>query len=172
MYDLQNAGKHCQSWRRSPSQNESTRCCSWRAAGVDTVANTRWYKSLWCQLPGRIYHSIWKRITCRMEKDDEIWTTSKTFFFFFFFSSVNASTWERGGLEMVSSLDWNVAPLWFWRTLEIIDEFRQWKSKLKKKTWGCCRYKNRRLLYSATWKTTAGEAIRGETRSVLVNPLI
>lgn len=34
---------------------------------------------------------------------------------------------------MVSSLDWNVAPLWFWRTLEIIDEFRQWSQSEKKK---------------------------------------
>lgn len=39
-----------------PLQNEFTRQCSWRAAGVDTVANTRWYKSLWCQLPDHIHH--------------------------------------------------------------------------------------------------------------------
>ena len=67
-----------------------------------------------------------------MEKDDEIWTT------FILLSSVNSSTRDGGGggLEMVSSLDWNVAPLWFWRTLEIIDEFRQWGQSEKKKNTG------------------------------------
>lgn len=55
----------------------------------------------------------------------------------FLLSSVNSSTRGRGGgLEMVSSLDWNVAPLWFWRTLEIIDEFRQWSQSEKKKKHG------------------------------------
>lgn len=80
MYDLQNAGKHCQSWRRSPPRKMNP-----LAAAPDVQLVLTQLRILaginhfWCQLPGRIYHSIWKRITCRMEKDDEIWTTFFTF---------------------------------------------------------------------------------------------
>lgn len=168
MYDLQNAGKHCQSWRRSPPRKMNP-----LAAAPDlqlVLTQLRMLAGInhfWCQLPGRIYHSIWKRITCRMEKDDEIWTT----FFTFKRKFVHPrERWGAGngflpGLKcsaiVVLEDTWNY---WWISTVE-----SKWK---KKKTRGCCRYKNRRLLYSTTWKMTVGEAIGGETRSVLVNPLI
>lgn len=52
-----------------PGQNKSTRLCSWRAAAVvDTVANTRRNKSLWCQLPGPYLRQYLKKNPMRNVK--------------------------------------------------------------------------------------------------------
>lgn len=151
-----------------PSQNESTRCRSWRAAGVDTVANARWYKSLlmptsWPYLPQHLKKNHMQNGK-RMMKYGQLFFTFKRKFVH------PRERWGAGngflpGLKcsaiVVLEDTWNY---WWISTVE-----SKWKKKKKR---GCCRHKNIRLLYSTTWKMTVGEAIGGETRSVLVNPLI